>query len=99
MGKCTILCGGIVPTNYERLCENKQETLTNITKYLSDEDKPSLEERSKLLVDALTDSALDSDLILKLEEMHDLALGITWKQFEHDDGSLGLIRDCTKQED
>ncbi|MFK7760510.1 MAG: hypothetical protein AB8B46_00055 [Candidatus Midichloriaceae bacterium] len=49
------------------------------------------------MVEQIKDQELGSDLILKLEEIRDLAIGVTWKQYQKADGSYDLIRDCTNQ--
>jgi len=86
-----------MPTNYDRLNENKKTTLENIDKYISDKAQVNKEERYDELVKQIDDPRLEADLILKLEEMRDLELGVTWGQYQKADGSYDLIRDCTNQ--
>ena len=85
-----------MPTNYDQLRENKKSTLANIKTYIASE-KIDTKKRYDELVGQIKDQKLGPDLILKLEEVRDLALGITWKQYQKADGSYDLIRDCTNQ--
>jgi hypothetical protein len=86
-----------VPTNYEQLSENKESTLVNIKTYLDTSERIKVEERFNELAEQFKDQQLGPDLILKLEEIRDLALGVTWEQYQKADGSYDLIRDCTNQ--
>ena len=87
-----------MPTNYDRLNENKKTTLENIGTYISEEAQVDKKGRYDELVEQINDPRLEADLILKLEEMRDLQLGVTWKQYQKADGSYDLIRDCTNQD-
>lgn len=88
-----------MPTNYERLIANKKGTVENVYKYVSGGEQVDAQTRNDELVKQITDNpVLGADLILNLEELRDLALGITWKQYEKTDGSFDLIRDCTNQD-
>ena len=69
-----------MPTNYERLSENKESTLANIKRYIDDK-QIDAKERYGELVEQIKNQELGSDLILKLEEIRDLAIGVTWKQY------------------
>ena len=86
-----------MPTNYEQLQKNKEGTLDNIKSYLDASEQIDAKERYGELVEEIKDQELGPDLVLKLEEVRDLALGITWKQYQKADGSYDLIRDCTNQ--
>jgi hypothetical protein len=89
-----------MPTNYERLIANKKSTIENVNTYVSGSEQIDAQARDKELVTQITEKPvlLGADLILNLEELRDLALGITWKQYEKTDGSFDLIRDCTNQD-
>ena len=89
-----------MPTNYERLIANKKSTIENVNTYVSGSERIDAQARDKELVTQITEKPvlLGADLILNLEELRDLALGITWKQYEKTDGSFDLIRDCTNQD-
>ena len=88
-----------MPINYERLIANKESTIENVNTYISGGEQVDAQTRDKELVAQITGKPvlLRADLILNLEELRDLALGITWKQYEKEDGSFDLIRDCTNQ--
>ena len=89
-----------MPTNYEKLIANKKGTVENVNTYVSGSEQIDAQARDNELVAQITDNPvlLGADLILNLEELRDLALGITWKQYEKEDGSFDLIRDCTNQD-
>ena len=89
-----------MPTNYKKLIANKKGTVENVNTYVSGSEQIDAQARDNELVAQITDNPvlLGADLILNLEELRDLALGITWKQYEKEDGSFDLIRDCTNQD-
>ena len=89
-----------MPTkNYDRLLANKQNTQANIASYLKNQQDVNLDQRKQDLQASFDNPQLSSDLVLKLEELRDLELGISWAQFgPKDDESYDLIRDCRNQE-
>jgi hypothetical protein len=84
-----------MPINYERLIANKKSTIENVNTYISGSEQVDAKERHEKLVAQITGKPvlLRADLILNLEELRDLALGITWKQYAKEDGIFDLIRD------
>ena len=89
-----------MPTeNYDRLLANKKDTQVNIKSYLKNQQDVDLDQRKQDLQANFNNPELSSDLVLQLEELRDLELGISWKQFgPKADGSYDLIRDCRNQE-
>ncbi len=91
--------------NKERLESNLDTTKENISNYLANiiGDENEIDGNSRLdasLLSFLSGNMLAPELSIVLERERDLELGITWHEYDnHQDGTVDLIRDASRQQD
>ena len=64
--------------------------------YLNNQQNVDLDQRKQDLKASFNNPELSSDLVLKLEELRDLELGISWEQYKKAEGNYDLIRGLSK---